>query len=108
MTAATGRAGFTERAQNIPAGIGLMVLAIFLFSVNDALGKWLAATYAAPQILLFRSVAASIVLVPVIGRIGFRSLIDVERPRLQAIHADRKSTRLNSSHQSTSRMPSSA
>ncbi|MCR4282330.1 MAG: DMT family transporter [Bauldia sp.] len=76
-----------ERAQNIPAGIGLMVLAVFLFSVNDALGKWLAATYAAPQILLFRSFAALVILAPVIARVGFRSLIDVRRPWLQLVRA---------------------
>jgi hypothetical protein len=27
------------------AGIGLMLAGIFLFSVNDALGKWLLGTY---------------------------------------------------------------
>jgi drug/metabolite transporter (DMT)-like permease len=75
------------REQNIPLGIAIMVGAIFLFSMNDVLGKWLAASYAAPQILLFRSVTAIIVLIPVIWRIGFRSLIDVERPWLQAARA---------------------
>ena len=34
----------TSRPQNIAAGIGLMLLAVFLFSMNDALGKWLAET----------------------------------------------------------------
>jgi drug/metabolite transporter (DMT)-like permease len=77
----------TDRPQNIPAGIGLMMLAIFLFSVNDTLGKWLAATYAAPQILLFRSIAAILILLPVIGRSSFRSLIDIQRPGLQLARA---------------------
>ena len=27
------------------AGIGLMTAGIFMFAVNDALGKWLVATY---------------------------------------------------------------
>jgi drug/metabolite transporter (DMT)-like permease len=69
--------------QNIPAGIGLMVLAVFLFSLNDVLGKWLAARYSAPQILLFRSSAALLVLAPIVGRMGFRSVVAVARPRLQ-------------------------
>src|SRR5581483_2875708 len=73
--------------QNIPAGIGLMVLAIFLFSVNDVLGKWLAGRYDAPQILLFRSFAALLVLSPAIARVGWREAVRVERPRLQALRA---------------------
>jgi drug/metabolite transporter (DMT)-like permease len=72
-----------DRTQNIPAGIGLMVLAIFLFSVNDVLGKWLAARYSAPQILLFRGTAALIVLMPFVGRMGFDSLIRAPRLGLQ-------------------------
>jgi drug/metabolite transporter (DMT)-like permease len=73
--------------QNIAAGIGLMVLAVFLFAVNDTLGKWLAERYAAPQILLFRSIAALLVLAPVVGRAGVKSLVSVRRPRLQLLRA---------------------
>ena len=40
------------------AGIVLMLAGIFLFSVNDALGKWLVATYTVWQVLLIRSAAA--------------------------------------------------
>ena len=36
------------------AGIGLMLLAMLMFSMNDALGKWLVATYSVAQILLVR------------------------------------------------------
>lgn len=53
------------------AGIGLMVLGIFLFSVNDAMGKWLVATYSVGQVLLLRSFAALVVLLVLIGRDGF-------------------------------------
>jgi drug/metabolite transporter (DMT)-like permease len=53
------------------AGIGLMVLGIFLFSVNDVMGKWLVATYSVGQVLLLRSLAALVVLAPVIWRSGF-------------------------------------
>lgn len=52
------------------AGIGLMVFGIFLFSVNDVLGKWLVATYSVGQVLLLRSVAALAVLLVLIGRSG--------------------------------------
>lgn len=79
--------GHGRPVQNITLGIGLMVFGIFLFSANDVLGKWLAERYAAPQILLFRSIAALAILTPFIHRIGWRSLIDVKRPRLQILRA---------------------
>lgn len=76
-----------ERAQNIPLGIVLMLGGIFMFAANDALGKWLAGSYAAPQIVLFRSLAALAVLTPPIMRIGWRALVNVHRPRLQIVRA---------------------
>jgi len=78
-----GAAATTLREQNNLAGIGFMAGAIFIFSVNDALGKWLAADYAPPQILLFRSVVAGVLLIPIIRRMGWRALLRVERPWLQ-------------------------
>jgi drug/metabolite transporter (DMT)-like permease len=50
------------------AGIGLMIAGIFLFAVNDALGKWLVATYSVGQVLLIRSAAALVLLTPFIRR----------------------------------------
>ena len=79
--------GSPRPAQNIPLGIGLMVFAVFLFSANDVLGKWLAASYSAPQILLFRGLAALVVLSPFIARTGVRALFSIERPWLQAARA---------------------
>lgn len=49
-------------------GIGLMLLGVFLFAVNDVMGKWLVATYAVGQVLLLRSVAALAVLLPIMRR----------------------------------------
>jgi drug/metabolite transporter (DMT)-like permease len=69
-----------------------MVLAVLLFSLNDTLGKWLAERFSSPQILLFRSFAALLVLAPVVWRIGWRSLIDVPRPWLQLVRAVLAST----------------
>jgi drug/metabolite transporter (DMT)-like permease len=68
--------------QNIAAGIGLMLFGFLMFSANDALGKWLAATYAPGQILLVRSIAALVVLSPFIAKVGIRSVLRVERPWL--------------------------
>ncbi|MEJ0097595.1 MAG: DMT family transporter [Bauldia sp.] len=64
-----------------------MLGAVFVFSLNDVLGKWLAADYFPPQILLFRSIASSVLLAPVIFRTGWRSLFRIERPRLQLLRA---------------------
>jgi drug/metabolite transporter (DMT)-like permease len=50
------------------AGIALMLAGIFLFAVNDALGKWLVATYSVGQVLLIRSLAALALLAPFMWR----------------------------------------
>lgn len=81
MGATTG----PDRNENIPAGIGLMVLGMLLFSINDALGKWLVATYAVTQILLLRSAAALVVMSPVLGRRGVDEAMRMPRPVLQAV-----------------------
>src|SRR3954451_15820394 len=65
------------------AGIGLMLLGIFLFCGNDALGKWLLATYSVWQMLLIRSMAALLLLAPLIWREGSRSFAAAPRPALQ-------------------------
>jgi drug/metabolite transporter (DMT)-like permease len=66
------------------AGIGLMLLGVFLFCCNDALGKWLLATYSVWQMLMIRSIAALLILSPLIvrGRAGFAA---APRPALQLL-----------------------
>ncbi|MGV6873898.1 DMT family transporter [Pseudochelatococcus sp. B33] len=68
------------------AGIGLMVFGLFVFSVNDVMGKWLVATYSVGQILLIRSIAALAVLAPFILREG-ASFFNIVRPRVQIARA---------------------
>src|ERR1700685_3306029 len=53
------------------AGIGLMLAGIFFFALNDALGKWLIATYSVGQLLLVRSAAGLVFLAPFIKREGW-------------------------------------
>ena len=65
-------------------GILLMLLGMFMFSLNDAIGKWLVATYSVGQVLLIRSAVALAVLGPVLWRFGLPRLLSVERPRMQA------------------------
>jgi drug/metabolite transporter (DMT)-like permease len=66
------------------AGIGLMLLSIFMFSFGDALGKFIVATYSVGQLLLLRAAAALIVLSPMMWR-RRREFIRLQRPWLQLL-----------------------
>jgi len=74
------------RAGLSPAALGilLMLAGMFLFSLNDAIGKWLVATYSVGQVLLIRSAAALLVLLPFLWQRDLRTLLAVERPGIQA------------------------
>lgn len=61
-----------------------MLLGMFMFSLNDAMAKWLIASYSIGQVTLVRSVAAIIILLPFVLRNGAARLVNVERPWLQA------------------------
>jgi drug/metabolite transporter (DMT)-like permease len=80
MTPSPSLAETSARSSTL-SGIGLMLLGIFLFSVNDVLGKWLVATYAVGQVLLLRSVAALLVLSPMLWRQGLP-----KRPTQPGLH----------------------
>jgi drug/metabolite transporter (DMT)-like permease len=67
------------------AGILLMSVAVLMFTLNDVLGKWLVATYSVAQVLVLRSIAALVVLAPMIWSIGLAPLLEPRRPRLQLI-----------------------
>ena len=67
------------------AGIGLMSLGVFLFCVNDAIGKWLVATYPVGEFLLIRSAATLILLAPFIWRAGRAVFLGAPRPGLQLL-----------------------
>lgn len=65
------------------AGIALMLLGIFFFSLNDAMGKWLIATFSVGQLLLVRSGAALVFLAPFIKRQGLSAFRQAPRPLIQ-------------------------
>ena len=71
-----------SRAKN-PAllGIGFMCLGMMMFSLNDAMGKWLLGSYGVGQLLLIRSLAALVVLGPAMWREG-RALLMPQKPWL--------------------------
>jgi drug/metabolite transporter (DMT)-like permease len=70
-------------------GIVVMLLGMALFSLNDAMGKWLVATYSVGQVLLIRSAVALLILLPFLwktgafGKTGAASIAKAERPWLQ-------------------------
>ena len=73
----------TTQSQSALAGIGLMLLGIFLFCCNDALGKWILGTYSVAQMVLIRSTCALLLLAPFIWRAGWAPFASAPRPTLQ-------------------------
>jgi drug/metabolite transporter (DMT)-like permease len=67
------------------AGIALMLTGVFLFSLNDAVGKWLVATYSVGQLLLIRSGTTLILLSPFVWRAGVAAFRSAPRPGLQVL-----------------------
>src|SRR5258705_7368760 len=74
---------YDERSARL-AGIGLMLLSIFMFSFGDALGKFMVTTYSVGQLLWLRACAALIVLLPMIWR-HRAAFTQLERPWLQLL-----------------------
>src|SRR3984893_16551031 len=72
-----------ERSARL-AGIGLMLLSIFMFSFGDALGKFIVARYSVGQLLWLRACAALLVLSPMIWR-HRAQFFRLERPWLQLL-----------------------
>ncbi|PYE41599.1 drug/metabolite transporter (DMT)-like permease [Rhizobium sp. PP-F2F-G20b] len=68
-------------------GIVFMLLGMLMFSLNDTMGKWLVETYPVLQLMAIRSVAALLVLLPLVLRRGIMTVVRVERPGLQALRA---------------------
>ena len=79
-TATAGAAGSQDRL-----AIAIMLAGILLFSLNDVMGKWLVSTYSVAQLLVIRSAAALLILTPLLWKAGVRSLVNVERPGMQAL-----------------------
>ena len=57
---------------------------MFLFALNDALGKWLVADYGVGQLMMLRSIGAAIVLAPMVFALR-PALIGVASPPLQVL-----------------------
>jgi drug/metabolite transporter (DMT)-like permease len=66
-------------------GVLLMLAGMFLFALNDAMGKWLVASYGIGQVLLIRSFAALVILAPFLWMYGPSRLLRLEQPKVQAL-----------------------
>ncbi len=67
-------------------GIVLMLIAMLLFTLNDAIGKWLVASYPVGQLLAIRSFAALLVLLPLAWHRGdLKRLFPLQRPLLHLV-----------------------
>lgn len=66
------------------AGVGLMLLAVFLFSFGDATGKLIVATYSVGQLLWLRACTALLLLAPLIWR-NRENFAKIEQPKLQVV-----------------------
>src|SRR6185312_12021107 len=73
------------RSNLVLAGILLILLGNFMFALNDAMGKWLVASFSVGQVLFVRSIGSLIVLGPMLVRQGIAPLARPEKPWLQAL-----------------------
>jgi S-adenosylmethionine uptake transporter len=73
----------TSAAGNVVlVGVFFMLLGDFLFSLNDAMGKWLVTSFSVGQVLVVRSVGSFVILAPMIVGQGTDALLRLERPAL--------------------------
>lgn len=71
----------------IVAGVLLMLAGDFMFALNDAMGKWLVASFSVGQVVLIRSIGSFIILGPMIARQGVGPLFHMDRLGLQVARA---------------------
>jgi drug/metabolite transporter (DMT)-like permease len=67
------------------AGIGFMLMAVFLFALNSAAGKWLVARYPVGEFMLIRSSFTLLFLGPFIWHAGRSAFANAPRPGLQVL-----------------------
>ena len=67
------------------AGIGFMLMALFLFALNSAAGKWLVAKYPVGEFMLIRSSFTLLFLSPFIWRAGRAAFANAPKPGVQVL-----------------------
>jgi S-adenosylmethionine uptake transporter len=73
-----------SRPSTAGLGVALYLTGVFLFALNDALGKWLVADYGVGQLMFVRSIGSAFVLAPIALALKPR-LGAVENPTLQVL-----------------------
>ncbi len=68
-----------QRVDNIRLGILYMVASVFLFSIQNAIGKWLAQSYPIPMLVFFRSFVALLPSFILVYRAGGLSVMRTNR-----------------------------
>jgi drug/metabolite transporter (DMT)-like permease len=71
---------FLSELSPVTAAVLIMLAGMFLFTLNDAIGKWLTSSYSVGQLVFIRSLVALIILSPFLWRAGVKQLFVVERP----------------------------
>jgi S-adenosylmethionine uptake transporter len=74
----------TPRSGTAGLGVILYLIGVGLFSINDALGKWLVADYGVGQLMMLRSIGAAVVLAPIVLALRV-NLLDPRRAPLQVL-----------------------
>jgi S-adenosylmethionine uptake transporter len=74
----------TLRSGTAGLGVGLYLLGVGFFAINDALGKWLVKDYGVGQLMMLRSIGAVIVLAPMILKLRV-NIIDPRQAPLQGL-----------------------
>jgi drug/metabolite transporter (DMT)-like permease len=67
------------------AGIGFMLIAVFLFALNSAVGKWFVANYPVGEFMLIRSCFTLLFLSPFIWHAGRTAFANAPHPGLQVL-----------------------
>jgi len=68
------------------SGIYFMLIGMFMFTVNDAIGKWLVTDFSVGQLLAIRSWAALVILFPLLAKKGeLTKLFKFDNPMLHCI-----------------------
>lgn len=61
----------------------VMLLGMLMFALNDAMGKWLVSSYGLGQVILLRSLAALVILSPLLWKAGMAPIVGAERKGMQ-------------------------
>src|ERR1041384_1818189 len=85
MTAVSSTSSAAAGRSAALAGIGFMLMAVFLFALNSAAGKWLVARYPVGEFMLIRSCFTLLFLSPFIWRAGRAAFANAPKPGLQIL-----------------------